>query len=614
MDLVRQRLVEKIDSFLTQVVSSGEVPAQSHLQIIASLVLPQAATPDNRPVLLESLDIDGLRHLLTNDGMTLGSVSSHGDPVTALVSTSASSISGTTASSLLTATSDLTVRDNQAIASQSSHRFSPEAPPDRHKVEYVEPESVSSETSPPTEGGTYQRVENSEPNPWKRRKVEKAATRDGPTAVDKLIEGIWEQIHNPKIIAMDEELVEKMDVMAQKLSLPDGDLAATHSVFDNVTKCCRQVTTGGRVERVLEVMIQAYWVDCYDTRLAALKAERPELRAHQHKRMVLTEACASFGWSEKELRNRMAIWKGYRDIKNTTGWSALVFAGPGIYRFCKYRLGFDNDSICKLQNLRIRVEVAADTLQPQWRRLLSLVGGATDLHWHGHPHDWTVSLTSGQEPLPLAETYKQWDTDFSFVNIEESTIDVEQWQDVDPRRFDDGPEYFCKSCSLRQSQLKEENECECFPDLYSPNARSPCPVQIFRTENGKNNGLVACCSLDRGRAIGEFVGLVTKGLADVDVMQSQAGDHEPYQIWQGRRGNFTRFINHSCAPNCQFETFSWMGVQRIIVVSKGIAAGREVTVDYSPRYWDNLSKICLCGESCCRYRDRVRKTPDREQR
>ena len=41
-----------------------------------------------------------------------------------------------------------------------------------------------------------------------------------------------------------------------------------------------------------------------------------------------------------------------------------------------------------------------------------------------------------------------------------------------------------------------------------------------------------------------------------------------------------------------------------MLVSKGIDAGSEITVDYSDYYWMNLDKKCLCGESCCRFKDR----------
>lgn len=74
-----------------------------------------------------------------------------------------------------------------------------------------------------------------------------------------------------------------------------------------------------------------------------------------------------------------------------------------------------------------------------------------------------------------------------------------------------------------------------------------------------------------------------------------------YQIYQGSQGNYTRFVNHSCTPNSQFERFTWLGIQRVILVSKGIDPGIEITVDYSDEYWCHLDKKCLCGAQSCRY-------------
>lgn len=70
-------------------------------------------------------------------------------------------------------------------------------------------------------------------------------------------------------------------------------------------------------------------------------------------------------------------------------------------------------------------------------------------------------------------------------------------------------------------------------------------------------------------------------------------DRAVYQIWQGKSGNYTRFVNHSCAPNSQFERFVWLGKQRIVLVSKGVEAGEEITVDYSDTYW----KVSYCSSS-----------------
>lgn len=61
-----------------------------------------------------------------------------------------------------------------------------------------------------------------------------------------------------------------------------------------------------------------------------------------------------------------AVWRGYREIKDAGGWVTLAFAGAGLYRYCKYRMGFDQRSVLHLRRLRKRFELAANTLHPEW--------------------------------------------------------------------------------------------------------------------------------------------------------------------------------------------------------------------------------------------------------
>lgn len=157
----------------------------------------------------------------------------------------------------------------------------------------------------------------------------------------------------------------------------------------------------------------------------------------------------------------------------------------------------------------------------------------------------------------------------------------------------------CHLCGYTHSNDPKRNSCKCFPSLFG-GPRLPCPMQVFRTSNGRNNGIQVLVPFKRGTAIGEFVGLGTNDIADQDVLDSLAGETS-YQIWQGELGNFTRFANHSCKRNAQFEKFAWLGTQHILLASKGIEAGMEITVDYLRCSWRGLDKRCLCGESCCRY-------------
>jgi hypothetical protein len=211
---------------------------------------------------------------------------------------------------------------------------------------------------------------------------------------------------------------------------------------------------------------------------------------------VLKEACSDFGWTEKDLRNRMAVWRGYHEIQQAGGWVPLVFAGMGLYRFCKYRIDFGPEAFARLRSTREAFEVAADTLNPQWRQLLSIVDEPVEPKYFGHPHDWVIG-TEG-EPVNLRSTYLQWDENFSFDHLDECIIDEESWGGYDPRRVlnesrEQAPDVFrCDKCGELQSADPKNNCCTCFPNLYGAK-KGPCPVQVYRTANGKNNGLIACC-------------------------------------------------------------------------------------------------------------------------
>ena len=65
-------------------------------------------------------------------------------------------------------------------------------------------------------------------------------------------------------------------------------------------------------------------------------------------------------------------------------------------------------------------------------------------------------------------------------------------------------------------------------------------------------------------------------------------------------GNFGRFINHSCTPNCTAKILTVEDTKRIVIYSKeDIPAGGEITYDYKFPIEDD--KIpCLCGSPFCR--------------
>ncbi|KAH8707615.1 hypothetical protein GQ44DRAFT_743255 [Phaeosphaeriaceae sp. PMI808] len=418
----------------------------------------------------------------------------------------------------------------------------------------------------------------------KRRRVTQERLVFQPSTIDKLIIGIWEQVAPNEITGMAYHTqIDATATQALGTAAEPKDKS-----FSQVNIFCRKVTQASRVCRSIEIIVQARWTELFEDQVHLRAVANPDLSTTKHRKAAFMEACQDFGWYEKELRNKMAIWRGYKDIKDSAGWAALVFAGMGIYRFCKYRVGFEKEAMRRLRNLRKRLEVAADTLHPHWRQLLAIIGESQALRYPGNPHEWVV-YEDGSDPVPLRQTYQLQDPLFSFEHIEESIVDNSVWGCDDPRWIPQqnaitrpNGVYICALCSEQQSDEPQSNSCYCFPSLFG------C-VKLYRTADGKNNGLVALVSFDRGTAIGEIVGLITKGVRHLDVMEGSTP--------LGRMGNYTRFANHSCKANAQTSTFTWLDTQHVILVSKGIDAGSEITVDYGDKYWTGLDKACLCGEA-----------------
>lgn len=164
----------------------------------------------------------------------------------------------------------------------------------------------------------------------------------------------------------------------------------------------------------------------------------------------------------------------------------------GVYRFCKYRTGFGDGLATRLRHLRSAFEVAADTLHPEWRDLLQVIGQGGPRRYHGHPHEW-VTVPGGEPAVPLESTYGHLNLPhgFQYRFINECVLDPRVFGTEDPRVVPELEETdICQVCKERQTDVIETNQCSCFPSLFG-SVRSPVPVQVFHTANGKNNGVIA---------------------------------------------------------------------------------------------------------------------------
>lgn len=107
-------------------------------------------------------------------------------------------------------------------------------------------------------------------------------------------------------------------------------------------------------------------------------------------------------------------------------------------------------------------------------------------------------------------------------------------------------------------------------------------LYVRRSRTGR--GVFAGAPIPKGACIIEYKG---KPVSKKD-MEENAGK---YYFWTSRssmidgniKGNVARFINHSCAPNCEADLYK----RRIFIIAlKNIQTGEELTYDYGDEYFD----------------------------
>jgi SET domain-containing protein len=72
------------------------------------------------------------------------------------------------------------------------------------------------------------------------------------------------------------------------------------------------------------------------------------------------------------------------------------------------------------------------------------------------------------------------------------------------------------------------------------------------------------------------------------------------------RENISRYINHSCKPNCEPRT---RGMRVLIYARRRIGAGEELSYDYGREYFDDLIKPTGCRCDSCIEKRRGRRKP-----
>ncbi|CAF0854976.1 unnamed protein product [Adineta ricciae] len=138
-------------------------------------------------------------------------------------------------------------------------------------------------------------------------------------------------------------------------------------------------------------------------------------------------------------------------------------------------------------------------------------------------------------------------------------------------------------------------------------------LALFKTEM-KGHGLRTTSTIRKGRFLAEYVGEVIDmdELARRNKKYKRDGNIHQYVmslihgtvIDSTMKGNWARFINHSCEPNCVAEKWLVNGEYRMgIFAKRDLDVNEEITIDYrfeSSNAADLANEKCYCGAPTCR--------------
>uniref|UniRef100_A0AAF5Q0R0 [histone H3]-lysine(36) N-trimethyltransferase n=1 Tax=Wuchereria bancrofti TaxID=6293 RepID=A0AAF5Q0R0_WUCBA len=138
-------------------------------------------------------------------------------------------------------------------------------------------------------------------------------------------------------------------------------------------------------------------------------------------------------------------------------------------------------------------------------------------------------------------------------------------------------------------------------------------VEVFNA-GIKGWGLRAAEPLEPGRFIIEYVGEVID--AEEMIRRGRRYGKDPKHVHHylmalkngavidaTAKGNVSRFINHSCDPNCESQKWTVNRQLRVgFFVIKPIALGEEIVFDYQLERYGRKAQRCFCGAANCRGR------------
>ncbi|XP_042244939.1 histone-lysine N-methyltransferase NSD2 isoform X1 [Thunnus maccoyii] len=175
-----------------------------------------------------------------------------------------------------------------------------------------------------------------------------------------------------------------------------------------------------------------------------------------------------------------------------------------------------------------------------------------------------------------------------------------------------------RPCGFESECLNRMLQYECHPQVC-PSGERCCnqdftkrlypETKIIKTA-GKGWGLVSLRDIKKGEFVNEYIGeLIDEEECRARIKYAQENNITDFYmltidkdriIDAGPKGNYSRFMNHSCQPNCETQKWTVNGDTRVgLFAVCDIPAGTELTFNYNLDCLGNEKTVCRCGAPNC---------------
>ncbi|XP_063040115.1 histone-lysine N-methyltransferase NSD2 [Engraulis encrasicolus] len=217
-----------------------------------------------------------------------------------------------------------------------------------------------------------------------------------------------------------------------------------------------------------------------------------------------------------------------------------------------------------------------------------------------------------QENNKKPPPYKYIKVNKPYGRVQIYTADVSEIPKCTCKPTDERP------CSFESECLNRMLLYECHPQVCQSAER--CHNQDFTKRQypdtktirtpGKGWGLITLQDIKKGQFVNEYVGeLIDEEECRARIRYAQ--DHDITDFYMltidkdriidaGPKGNYSRFMNHSCQPNCETQKWTVNGDTRVgLFAVCDIPTGTELTFNYNLDCLGNEKMVCRCGAPNC---------------